>query len=106
MFEAKDILLSLSQPWFVPAGAINGLRRDAIAAHEALRVASWERPERKAPVEPPAPYPETQLSYLANVYNEKARAFYHKHGVQLIAAAYEAHEEAGEVPLMITKHCL
>jgi hypothetical protein len=26
--------------------------------------------------------------------------------VQLIAAAYEAHEEAGEVPLMITKHCL
>jgi hypothetical protein len=45
-------------------------------------------------------------SYLANVYNEKARAFYHKHGVELIAAAYEAHEEAGEVPLMITKHCL
>nr|ACN58913.1 probable collagenase [uncultured bacterium BLR18] len=106
MFEAKEIVLSLSQPWFVPAGAINGLRRDAVAAHEALRLASWERPERKAPVEPPAPYPETQLSYLANVYNEKARAFYHKHGVQLIAAAYEAHEEPGEVPLMITKHCL
>jgi putative protease len=56
--------------------------------------------------QPPAVYPDTQLSYLANVYNEKARAFYHKHGVQLIAAAYEAHEEAGEVPLMITKHCL
>jgi len=106
MFEAREIVLSLSQPWFVPAGAINGLRRDAVAAHEALRLASWERPERKAPVEPPVPYPETQLSYLANVYNEKARAFYHKHGVQLIAAAYEAHEEAGEVPLMITKHCL
>ena len=46
------------------------------------------------------------MSYLANVYNEKARAFYHKHGVQLIAAAYESHEEPGEVPLMITKHCL
>jgi 23S rRNA 5-hydroxycytidine C2501 synthase len=106
MFEAKDIKLALSQPWFVPAGAINALRRDAIAAHEAMRLASWERPERKAPVEPPVPYPETQLSYLANVYNEKARAFYHKHGVQLIAAAYESHEEPGEVPLMITKHCL
>lgn len=106
MFAAKEIVLSLSQPWFVAAGAINGLRRDAVAAHEALRLASWERPERKAPVEPPAIYPDTQLSYLANVYNEKARAFYHKHGVQLIAAAYEAHEEPGEVPLMITKHCL
>jgi putative protease len=26
--------------------------------------------------------------------------------VELIDAAYEAHEETGEVPVMITKHCL
>ncbi|GAB3431746.1 U32 family peptidase [Massilia solisilvae] len=106
MFEARQVELALSQPWFVPAGVINALRRDAIAAHEAARLAAWERPQRKAPAEPRAVYPETQLSYLANVYNEKARAFYHKHGVQLIDAAYEAHEEPGEVSLMITKHCL
>lgn len=106
MFEAGQIELSLSQPWFVPAAAINALRRDAITAHEAARLAAWQRPLRKASVEPRPIYPETQLSYLANVYNGKARAFYHKHGVQLIDAAYEAHQEAGEVPLMITKHCL
>jgi putative protease len=106
MFEAGHVELALSQPWFVPSAAINALRRDAIAAHEAARLAAWERPQRKAPVEPRPTYPDTQLSYLANVYNEKARAFYHKHGVQLIDAAYEAHEEAGEVSLMITKHCL
>ena len=106
MFEAGTIEVALSQPWFVPASAINGLRRDAIAAQEAARLAAWQRPERAQPVEPPAAYPETQLSYLANVYNDKARAFYHKHGVQLIAAAYESHEEPGEVSLMITKHCL
>jgi putative protease len=106
MFEAGTIAVSLSQPWFVPASAINGLRRDAIAAQEAARLAAWQRPERAQPVEPPAAYPDTQLSYLANVYNEKARAFYRKHGVQLIAAAYESHEEPGEVSLMITKHCL
>jgi len=106
MFQAGSVELKLSQPWFVPSGAINALRRDAIAAHEAARLAAWQRPPRKAAAEPPAVYPDTQLTYLANVYNEKARAFYHKHGVQMIAAAYEAHEEAGEVPLMITKHCL
>lgn len=106
MFEAAQVELSLSQPWFVPAAAINALRRDAIAGHEAARLAAWLRPPRKAPAEPRPAYPETQLSYLANVYNEKARAFYQKHGVQLIDAAYEAHEEAGEVSLMITKHCL
>jgi putative protease len=106
MFEAGSVELRLSQPWFVAASAINALRRDAVAAHEAARLAAWERPPRKAPSEPPAVYPEQHLSYLANVYNEKARAFYHKHGVQLIDAAYEAHEEPGEVSLMITKHCL
>jgi putative protease len=106
MFEAGGVTLQLSQPWFVAASSINALRRDAIAAHEAARLAAWQRPERAKPAEPPAVYPEAQLSYLANVYNEKARAFYHKHGVQLIDAAYEAHEEAGEVSLMITKHCL
>ncbi len=106
MFEAGSVELQLSQPWFVAASAINALRRDAIGAHEAARLASWERPRRKPKAEPPAVYPDQQLSYLANVYNEKARAFYHKHGVQLIDAAYEAHEEPGEVSLMITKHCL
>jgi 23S rRNA 5-hydroxycytidine C2501 synthase len=106
MFEAQETTLELSQAWFVPSSAINALRRDAIAAHEQARLAAWQRPLRKPAAEPCPSYPDTQLSYLANVYNEKARVFYHKHGVQLIAAAYEAHEESGDVSLMITKHCL
>ena len=106
MFEAEDVSLQLSQMWFVPTSVLNALRRDAVAAHEAARVSAWPRPQREPAVEPPAQYPETTLSYLANVYNSKAREFYQKHGVELIAAAYESHEEAGEVPLMITKHCL
>ena len=52
------------------------------------------------------PYPGESLSYLANVYNQAARDFYARHGVSMIDAAYEAHQEAGEVPLMVTKHCL
>ena len=106
MFKAVDVSLQLQQPWFVPASSINALRREVIEKLEAARIAAWPRPERKAPLEPPAQYPEQSLSYLANVYNAKARQFYEKHGVKLIAAAYEAHEEAGEVSLMITKHCL
>ncbi len=103
---AQDITLALSQAWFVPASIINALRRDAIEKLEAARLASWQRPLPAVPVEPPAAYPEESLSYLANVYNVAARAFYSRHGVKLIAAAYEAHEETGEVPVMITKHCL
>jgi hypothetical protein len=40
------------------------------------------------------------------VLNSAARAFYEKHGVTLIAEAYETNSEKGEVSLMITKHCL
>ena len=61
---------------------------------------------RAAAVEPPVPYPEDTLSYLANVFNQAAHAFYARHGVKLIAPAYEAGQEAGEVSLMITKHCV
>jgi putative protease len=105
-YSALGLNVHLSQPWFVPASMLNAMRREAIEVLNAARVAAWQRPARKAPVLPYVEYPEKSLSFLANVYNDKAREFYKKHGVQMIAAAYEAHEEAGEVPVMITKHCL
>lgn len=105
-FVANKVQLELSQPWFLPASIVNQLRRDAIEQLTLTRAMSYQRPPRRAAAEPPALYPEDSLSYLANVYNQKARDFYHKHGVKLIAKAYEANEELGEVPVMITKHCL
>ena len=105
-FALGEIRIEWSQPWFVPSSALNQLRRDAVAALESARLAAYVRLPRKAAVEPPVQYPEESLSFLANVYNRAAQDFYRKHGVQLIAAAYEAHEEAGEVPLMITRHCI
>jgi len=105
-FAARSITLQTSQPWFIPASIINNLRRDAIEQLTETRMLGYERPMRRAANEPPAIYPEDTLTYLANVYNKKARAFYQKHGVKLIAAAYEANKELDEVPLMITKHCL
>ena len=105
-FVAKAISFELSQPWFVPASSVNALRRDAVEQLAQVRIASYQRPEKGFPANPPAIYPEDTLTYLANVYNKKARAFYEKHGVKMIAAAYEANQELDEVPLMITKHCL
>ncbi|MFN3987713.1 MAG: peptidase U32 family protein [Rhodocyclaceae bacterium] len=106
LFRADEITLDLSQPWFVPASQLNALRRDAVAGLETVRAAALQPLPRAQPVTPPAPYPEDTLSYLSNVFNHKARDFYARHGVQVIAAAYESHEEEGEVSLMITKHCV
>lgn len=105
-FFARDIGLELTQLWFIPASVVNQLRRDAIEELIAIRTLGYARPPLRAAAEPPAIYPQDTLSYLANVYNQKARDFYHKHGVKLIASAYEANETLDEVPVMITKHCL
>jgi putative protease len=105
-FRAREVTLELSPLPFLPAAAGNALRRDAVAALVAARAAAYQRPGRAAPEVPPPLYPERELSYLGNVYNAQARAFYARHGVELIADAFEADREPGVVSLMITKHCL
>ena len=105
-FELSAITINWTQHWFLPSSLVNRLRRDAIEKLEAARLGAYVRPQRRAAIEPPAVYPEQTLSYLANVYNHAARAFYAKHGAKQIAAAYEQHEETGEVSPMITRHCV
>ena len=106
VFDVLNLQINLSQPWFVPASSLNALRRDAVEQLELARLKAYARPQRAAAVEPPVSYPEDSLTYLANVFNQKAHDFYAKHGVKVIEAAYESHEELGEASLMITKHCV
>ncbi|WP_341781567.1 peptidase U32 family protein [Ectopseudomonas mendocina] len=106
IYHAQGVTLDAPQAFFVPNSQLKALRRDAIDKLTEARVAAHPRGSRKAETDPAPVYPESHLSFLYNVYNQKARDFYHRHGVQLIDAAYEAHEETGEVPVMITKHCL
>ena len=105
-FVARDIHLPAEAAWFVPVSLLNALRRDAVSALDEARAQGFERLPRAKPAEPPAVYPEDTLTYLANVYNGKAAAFYAKHGVKLVEPAYESHEKLGDVSLMITKHCV
>lgn len=106
LFQARDITLGWQTPRFIPASQANAWRREAIQALETERARTFTRLPRAEAIEPPAPYPEENLSYLANVSNSRAAEFYTKHGVKVIEAAYESHEELGEVSLMITKHCI
>ena len=105
-YHATAIELDAPQAFFIPNSQLKALRREVIEALTEARIQAHPRGGRKAETTPPPVYPESHLSFLANVYNQKARDFYHRHGVKLIDAAYEAHEETGEVPVMITKHCL
>ncbi|WP_058910151.1 peptidase U32 family protein [Entomohabitans teleogrylli] len=106
IYYARNIEVNLPGALFVPNSLLNQLRRETIEQLEQARMAGYQRALRKPVSDPPPLYPETHLTFLANVYNQKARDFYQRYGVQLIDAAYEAHEEKGDVPVMITKHCL
>ncbi len=106
IYYARDVDVMLPEALFVPNSLLNQLRREAVEMLDQARLAAYTRGQRKAVSNPPPVYPDSHLSFLANVYNHKAREFYHRYGVQLIDAAYEAHEEKGDVPVMITKHCL
>jgi putative protease len=88
--------------------ALNALRRDALQKLQDARAKklALARGTRRPELVPTAQYPSDSVSFLANVYNALAKQFYAEHGVKLIAAAYEMHEEPGDVPLMVTKHCL
>lgn len=106
IYYARAIDVALPDALFVPNSLLNQFRRETAEMLDAARLAQYPRGSRKAETVPAPVYPDTHLSFLANVYNHKAREFYHRHGVQLIDAAYEAHEEKGDVPVMITRHCL
>lgn len=105
LYHAEQVTVT-GDAWFIPGSQLKTLRRDLIEALTAARLQAHPRGYRKAVSEPAPVYPDTQLSFLDNVYNEKARAFYKRFGVQLIEAAFEAHQTTGDVPVMITKHCL
>jgi len=109
LFEVREptqVEVHWREPRFVPPSVLNALRREAVAALEAARAEAFVPLAPGLAIEPPAPYPDDVLTYLANVYNQRAAGFYARHGVKVVGAAYESHEEHGDVSLMITKHCV
>lgn len=105
-YYADQINLTASHAWFIPGSQLKVLRRELIEQLTTARLIAHPKGSRKAAHEPKPIYPDKELTFLANVYNKLARRFYQRHGVELIAPAFEAHQEIGEVPVMITKHCL
>ena len=106
IYYLTDLEVNLNEIFFIPSSQLNQLRRDIIDKLTLERQTHYQRKLRKPQVEPAPIYPEEQLSFLANIYNHKAREFYTQHGVKLIECAFEAHEIKDDAPLMITKHCL
>lgn len=103
-FEAREVTVSFAQNWFLPASVLADFRRQAVDQLLTARKINYRR-EMSVWKPTQHAFPQTTLSYLGNVMNTRAASFYHDHGVQRIAMAYEK-EPVEEAVLMFCKHCI
>lgn len=103
-FEASEVIVSLSDNWFVPSSVLAEMRRLGVEKLLAARRMRYRREIRK-PGSTACAYPEGALTYLGNVSNSRAESFYKDHGVDAVDPAFELSPRK-DVPLMFTKHCL
>jgi putative protease len=104
-FTCTTLDVDWPQVYHLPLSALNALRRDALDALAAVRARN--RPVVvRAIVANDAPYPEQALTYRGNVLNEKAAAFYRRHGVTHIEPAAESGLDMQGRQVMRTRYCL
>jgi putative protease len=90
---------------FLPVSALNALRRNLLDRLRAVREANRPRPQGALIVND-VPYPERELSYLGNVLNRRAEAFYKRHGVTRIEPAAESGLDMSGRKVMTTRYCI
>lgn len=103
-FVPRNIEVDLSENWFIPSSELAELRRATVEKLLSLRRINYHRELWRMP-ETEHPYPQKELTYLGNVMNKEAAAFYQKHGVEKIVPAFEVEHPEGAA-LMFCKHCL
>lgn len=106
-FEASEVSINMSENWFVPSSLLTDMRRLGVERLSANRITRYRRElanHSEQPEQSPV-FPERQLTYLGNVSNSQAEAFYKAHGVESLERAFEL-APVKDVPLMFTKHCL
>ena len=104
-FCASRVDLDLSRMPHLPLATLNTLRRNLL--EELRRQRSRLRPLRVVAHAPNrAPFPERRLSFLGNVLNQKAAAFYRHHGVEHIEPAAESGLDMRGRQVMTTRLCI
>ena len=116
IFECEAVDLDLQDNWFVPSSLWAEWRRQVVDRLMQARRVNFPVLYRKIPTEftktlrvnqkkEDKPLQGVQLTYLANVMNSRAEAFYTSLGAVVSEPAYEKKEPKDAV-LMFCKHCL
>jgi putative protease len=104
-FHAESVRAEVAAPPFLPVSRWNELRRRLIADLVRRRQRNYIR--FQATLAPTAfPHPEKTVDYRANILNAKAKAFYERHGVQVLEFAAESGINLHGRNVMATPFCL
>ncbi|MBB3188039.1 peptidase U32 family protein [Microbacter margulisiae] len=108
VFTLEKIDITLSNAWFIPSSVLTVWRRTMVeqleqTIHHLLKPDNTKKNNNLHP----ALFPQSRLTYLGNVANDKARTFYLSHGVTSIEPALESGGTlSSDSPVMTTKYCL
>ena len=110
-FRAHTFANHCAQPWFVPAAALNQLRRDATEQLILRRLDSHLQHRGHCPtlaerLSNTCPYSLTAVDYRANIINSRAEQFYRRHGVEQLEYGLEKTHHYDGAALMTTQYCL
>jgi collagenase-like PrtC family protease len=116
-FACEGVEIAWEAPYFLPVSALNQLRRETLEKLAEVREQNRPPPHLTSPttgggtgdtlpITDTPEYPEKTLSYRGNVLNQKAAAFYRRHGVEEIAPAAESGLDMRGKRVMHTRYCL
>lgn len=106
IFEISSFSADFEKVPFVPIAQINEIRREVCEKLRQRIIADFENVEGSNLQKNNVQYSLTEpLDYRLNVANEKSRAFFKRHGVEVSQCAFEL-EHRQNVPLMTTKYCI
>lgn len=90
---------------FFVSADLNALRRNALEQHNEMRKSHF-KPKETARTTSDTPYIAKCLNMNGNVINNKAKAFYERHGATVDQWGYERQSNYKGVRVMTTRHCL
>ncbi len=104
-YRVAKLAIHPRQPGFLPVSLLNGIRREVLETLSWIRLEKYPRHIAALTVNN-TPYPEKKMDYRANAFNEKARQFYKRHGVDSIEPAFETLSDTVGKTVMTARYCI
>jgi len=104
-FSLKELHVETPAIPFYPASVLNAVRRDLVEQLQRLSQAKHQR-VRKPFVPTDVAYPERSVDFRGNALNDKAVAFYERHGCRVIEPAAESGLDLRGRTVMTTGYCI